>query len=109
MDEEEAASFAQLSVLVIAWRCLYAERTHSRIEDVPCNLKKALKRTILMLISRLKAYGYKWQKWVERNSGTSLPATIPLRHREKCLISQGPCGDFVIHPKILEFYSNLLK
>ena len=47
MDKEEAASYAQLSVLVIAWRCLYAERTHSRIEDTLCNLKKALKRTIL--------------------------------------------------------------
>ena len=41
----------------MAWRCLYAELVRGRVEDVKPVIKNAYRRTLIMLVTRLTAYG----------------------------------------------------
>ena len=60
-----------------------------------------------LLISRLKAYGHKWAKWVNKNVGTQNPSTIPLRHRKSSLIDQEADGTFEINATITTKYHQI--
>ena len=42
----------QFDMLLMAWRCLYAEIVHAHVERVNIRLHKALSRWVDMLISR---------------------------------------------------------
>ena len=41
-------------ILQLAWRCLYAEVVRARIDDKNLNFRKTYKRTIIILINRVK-------------------------------------------------------
>ena len=45
---------------------LYAEIVKCRIENKNINLKRAYKRFIILLVGRIKAYGFKWLKWYNK-------------------------------------------
>ena len=79
---------------------MYAEIQRSREEDVPLNCERALKRTVSMLLSRLKAYGSKWSGWVTDGCFQSEKRVIPRKHRDKKLLIQNQDGDYVIHPAV---------
>ena len=63
---------------------------------------RAYRRAVIMLVSRLKAYGYKWKKWCIINAHTTKPNTIPLRHQDKEILEQLPTGDYYLHKKLWE-------
>ena len=85
----------------LAWRCLYAEIVRSRVEALTLDLDKALKRYVAMIIGRLKAYGAKWRRWVDKSRHQRDLNTIPKRHQDKTILRSNPVGEYDIHDAIL--------
>ena len=74
---------------------------------VPLDCERALKRTVAMLIGRLRAYGSRWQGWVADGSLQQQPRSIPRKHRNKKLLVQNQDGGYAIHPAILAMAQQL--
>ena len=118
VDDEEVVDDVQAGMMFIAWRCLYAEIVKTREENEKRhqrhqrhqwpNLKKAYKRCLQMIISRVTAYGEKWRKWCKLNRGTSKKSIIPLRCRNRKLIQQDMHGDYKINQELIDEYKSLL-
>ena len=53
----------QATVVVIAWRTLYAADVHARLNDKSMNLGNAFFQMTRLLLSRVKAHGAKWRAW----------------------------------------------
>ena len=70
----------------LAWRCLYAEIVRSRVEALALDLDKALKRYVAMIIGRLRAYGAKWRRWVDKSRHQRDQNIIPRRHQDKKIL-----------------------
>ena len=88
-------------VVFIAFRCLYAAITESRLDAVPLDLSAAYDRMVSMVVSRLNAVGEKWRSWVSRGEGKHKPHVIPLKHCQKCVMTHEPMGDYELHPALL--------
>ena len=95
-------------MLFIAWRCLYAEVVAARLESRSLQLEATYKRTVGLIIIRLKAYGKRWYDWVSTKRLTrSSKKIIPKKHRKKPLISSTADGNYVINSKLLAEYERL--
>ena len=106
-EKWNAVGQATAGLLALAWRCLYAEITNSKIQDCPLNLERALRRTFQMTISRLRAYGLRWKRWSIKNSHTSLRWTIPEPYRDRGLIKQTFDGDFTLNKTLFRIAYSL--
>ena len=93
-------------VLSLAWRCLYAARTKSRIDNKPLDLDSAVERTYAMTFTRLTAYGVKWRRWVRKNHHTDQKHVIPEKERDKKLITQDAKGAFTLNRELLRRLPN---
>ena len=102
LSDTKTAPREYLGVVFIAFRCLYAEITASRIDQVPLNLSAAYDRTVSMVVSRLNAVGEKWLDWVRRGERKRHPHVIPVKHCEKCVMSCEPMGDYTVHGALTE-------
>ena len=69
-------------LILLAWRCIYAEITRSHKEGTACAPDKAFTRTLVMARTRLTAYGRKWRRWVISNRRTSRKSIIPEKPKE---------------------------
>ena len=67
MDQTQTTGGAQAGIIFLAWRCLYAEIVHTRVDETPMTLKRAYNRVWQMTISRLKAEGERWRHWHKVN------------------------------------------
>ena len=86
---------------------MYAAIVQSRIDVKPLDLESALKRAVAMIISRLRAYGYKWKQWIAKTKHQRDPGIIPRSKRNKRVMTQEKYGDYTIHPAILQAASDL--
>ena len=100
LSDVETVDREYTGVLFIAFRCLYAAITESRVDSVPLDLGAAYDRTVSMVASRLNAVGEKWKAWVSRGARKRIPHIIPEKHCEKCVMSSEPMGDYTLHPAI---------
>ena len=50
-----------------------------------------------MNISRLKAYGARWEEWVRVSRYRKEPRVIPTKHRNKKMLRQRASGEYEIH------------
>ena len=98
---------ATAGILAVSWRCLYAEITNTRIHHSQVNLKRALARVFQLTITRLKAHGLKWRRWVIKNFHTNQPWLIPESRREPGLIKHDFDGCYTIDPKLLRIVAEL--
>lgn len=55
-----------------------------------------------MIISRLRAYGGRWEEWVRTSIHQRKLNIIPRKHQDKKVLSQGPEGDYEIHPALID-------
>ena len=96
-------------ILFLGWRCLYAETVRARIEDAELRLKHAYARTILMIISRLKAQGQKWYRWYSRTKGISSKKVkkFPKRYRNRKLMKTKEDASYDISPVLLREYDRV--
>jgi len=97
----------QAGILFLAWRCLYAELVRGRVENVAPDLNAAYTRFIAMNISRLKAYGERWLRWVRKNKNTGNKSYIPERHQDKKVLRQSGGGKYVINPIFHDEYKRM--
>ena len=96
-----------LAILNVAWRCLYAEITHARIEETEPDLHKALKRMLAMIISRVTAHGEKWRRWYLANRHTTRGRLIAKRYRNYKLITTDQHGKYEVNPTMQRMYDVL--
>lgn len=96
MNREAAA------LIALGWRCLYAEITRARINNEQINLKRALKRTFAMIISRTRAYGEKWLKWFRRTCHSSKSKLIPRKHQKYKMIKISDTAEYTIAQELLD-------
>ena len=101
LSDEQTAGREYLGVLFIAFRCLYAALTESRLDSVPLDLEAAYERLVSMVVSRLNASGEKWLEWVRRGERKRKPHIIPQRHCDKCVMSCEPTGEYKLHDAIV--------
>ena len=98
----------QYDILVIAWRCLYAELVHARVEKKPVKLQRAVIRAVNLLISRVQANGEFWLDWVNKRNYTSLVGHIAERYRkDEVLIDRDIMGDYGVHRALISFRDEL--
>ena len=83
-------------ILFIAWRCLYAAITQSRLERTPLNLSKAYERVIQLLTSRVKAHASGWERWTWKGRHTSRAHLIPQKYQDNLLFQQEMSGEWYI-------------
>ena len=65
LTKDKVVNEEQASIIVLAWRCLYAEIVKARVDGVGIRLQSARLRCIKMLQSRAEAYVRKWELWVK--------------------------------------------
>ena len=104
--DRETAAF-----ITWAWRCLYAEVTNAHIETHDFDPKQALRMTIRMSYSRVKAYGHKWRKWylkqrLWREETTKL---VPEEHQEYTCISCDPEAKYTISKALVSLYDREVR
>ena len=91
--------------MFIAWRCIYAEIQRSRSENSPMRMDLALARTIDMTVSRLNAYGHKWERWVSNGEYMKHSRAIPRKHWDKGILQQEASGEYSIHDKLMQLWN----
>ena len=101
MDREAA------SLIALGWRCLYAEITHARIDNEQINLKRALKRTFAMTISRTRAYGEKWLKWFRRTVHSSRSKPVARKHQNYKMIKVNADAEYTIAQDLLDAHQRV--
>ena len=77
MGSGKVVGQAQAGIIFIAWRCLYAEIVHSRVEGTPARMTRAHNRVWQMTITRLRAEGERWKKWHRINVGSGCKSYYP--------------------------------
>ena len=97
ISNTQAVSKYHAGIWFLGWRCLYAEIVHSRVENQPLDLERALKRSVAMNISRLKAYGLKWILWINASRHRAKPNVIGRKNLDKRVIRHEPEGAYEIH------------
>jgi hypothetical protein len=103
VDKEEAG------ILFLAWRVLYAEIVHARLENHRLRLQQAYKRLVGLLILRVKASGQKWYRWYSRTRGirTERVKHFPERFRKRKLIRTTAAAVYTISPILTAEYASL--
>ena len=92
---------------------MYAAMVQSRLDAKPIDLEKALRRTVAIIIGRLRAYGKRWKRWVHtgrfrRNEkGAVEPRVIPQKHRDKKVIRQRADGEYEISGALWQLATDL--
>ena len=101
LNDQKAMNREAAALIALGWRCLYAEITRARINNEQINLKRALKRTFAMIISRTKAYGEKWLKWYRRTCHSSKSKLIAKKHQNYKMIKVNDTAEYTIAQELL--------
>ena len=96
----------QAGMMFIAWRCLYAEIVHSRVDQVPMRVERAYNRMWQMVITRLKAEGEKWNLWHRRNRHSGKKSWFPKKYQQKIVMKFTDTAEYTINPRILREYES---
>ena len=77
------------------------------MDNVAPNIEAAYRRMLEMNISRLKAYGERWLKWVRKNRHKGNKSKIPERHQDKRVIRQDKDGVYQINKIFYDEYTRM--
>jgi hypothetical protein len=102
VGREEAA------IIFWAWRCLYAEVVAARIDNRDLKPGNAYKNTIRMAYTRVKAYGDKWYRWYSKQRYRKDAKVIPLKHRDKKLVSSDRDATYVIRKALKDEFRRIV-
>ena len=86
LTDKKAVTSEQSGMMFIAWRCLYVEIVHSRVDRVPISMQRALNNTMRMTITRLRAYGERWNLWSRINRNTENKSVFPKDKRDRKVV-----------------------
>ena len=91
-----------IGIFSIAWRCLYAEITKTRLENHILSLKNAKRRAVCLLHSRLTAYGKLCRDFSSERQHTGRKFLLPKKLSERTLIKVKRNGEYHIHHNIAQ-------
>ena len=93
----------QATVVVIAWRTLYAADVYARLNEQNMNLDNAFFQMTRMVLSRVKAHGAKWRLWYvnQRLWQPSKTKIFPTKHRRNHLITFDETAQYVISEELV--------
>ena len=91
-----------IGIFSIAWRCLYAEITKSRLENHLFSPKDAKRRAVCMIHSRLIAYGELCRKFSVERRYTGRKFMLPKKLSKRTLIQVNRDGTYQIHENIAQ-------
>ena len=83
ITDTTVATREQAALVVLGWRCLYAELVGARVEDKSVRMRRALQRWSHLLIQRLTAYGEGWKRWCNTRIHTSQTCVVPPSVQEE--------------------------
>ena len=109
MSSGKAVGPEQAGIMFIAWRCLYAEIVHSRVDGTLMNIGRALNRVWQMTITRLRAEGEKWRKWHKINSGSGKKSYFPEKYQDRRVIRFNEDAEYTINSNIFRAYDISLR
>ena len=89
-----------IGIFSIAWRCLYAELTKSRLENHIFSAKDAKRRAVCMIHSRLTAYGKLCRNFSVERRFTGRKFRLPKKLSKRKLIKVDALGNYTIHENI---------
>ena len=107
INDEQVIDDEASGIIFIAWRVLYAEIIHSRIEETRPSWKRAAKRGIGLLINRMTAWGEYWRKWYKKIRNTSKAQPFPRDHQKHTLISIDDSAHYTITPELQHIYDSI--
>ena len=99
-----------MALITWAWRSLYAETTRAHIEGGTFSLDQAVKDTVRMVYSRVKAYGHRWRQWYLHQRGwrDGTRKIIPEEHQHYHLISCDEEGNYEIAHELKKSYNDIV-
>ena len=89
-------------ILALSWRCLYAALTQASIESTVPKLEEARGRVLLMLHSRVNAYGLKWLLWFKKQKDQRNPRLVNKKYRKFKCYKCSDKGEYEINPEIVK-------
>ena len=99
ITDTTVATSEQAALVILGWRCLYAELVAARVEGKSVSMRRALQRWSHILIQRLTAYGEGWKKWCDTRVHTSQPCLVPPNIQEELrMIFIEQDGNYSISP-----------
>ena len=100
-DKQHKANEELIGIFSIAWRCLYAEITRSRMENAPFKLENAKKRSFCMIYNRLKGYAKACKDFCNERRGTGRKHVLPkYLCTKRYLVKVQQHGDYEIHSAV---------
>ena len=100
----------EISIIMWAWRSLYAATVRSHIEEIPLKLERARFDVAKYTLSRAQAYGQKWSLWYRRQRGHTHAKYFPFQHRNNRLINFDEFGHYelndILKPEFCTLCSN---
>ena len=97
---ESTAPEEVIGIFSIAWRCLYAELTKTRLENHTFSPKDAKRRAICMIHSRLTAYGKLCKNFSVERRYTGRKYRLPKKLSKRTLIKVDTLGSYTLHDNI---------
>ena len=108
-DDGTYADNEEMGIVFLAWRCLYAETVHARKETTKLRFDATYARTVLMIISRLKAQGQKWYRWYSKTRGISRKKVkqFPKQYRKRKLLTTEADAAYKLNGVLLAEYDSI--
>jgi len=100
--KDKSINREEAGIIQMAWRTLYAQTVKTKLEGGHLNLPEAVYKTLRLTLSRVKAYGNKWQTWYRRQAGRTKPKTFPEEHQQHALITLDDSANYVISDELLK-------
>lgn len=92
----------QATVVVLAWRTLYAADVHARLNDKNMNLSNAFFQMTRLVLNRVKAHGAKWRAWYinQRLWQPRRTNIFPQEHRDNHFITFDEAARYQIRKEL---------
>jgi len=106
--EGKPVSRETFDMIAWAWRALYAATTKSRLEDLPLDLTQAVWVTVRYALTRVKAHGFKWNRWFRRQClwQEARMKYMPEKHSKYALIEFDECANYAINKDLKLLYKS---
>ena len=101
-DKKTRANEELIGVFSIAWRCLYAEITRSRLDHATLNLTSAKRRAFCMIANRLRGYAKACKDFCNERRWTGRKYVLPAYlYTKRKLLKVKQDGNYVIHNAVM--------
>ena len=111
LDADKVCCKECAAILALGWRCLYAEIVRCRIDELwdELDLKRALRRAVAMVISRVTAYGERWRRHYLRTRNTTRAKKVAKKHQQHKLIKVSEDAKYELDESLTDLQEELKR